>query len=252
MIKKYSKFILILLIMLSITYSFTVVSAEENNVYFTNENGVSLTKEEYDFLTKMYWDGYQKIMTQEEYRNFNDNDIMHGEFNKKKIIVDDNPLTRGSFHSTAAKSIEIATSCLESPDCFVSIVATWLGSPVVRSYDVMGCYLSRVSLTSVPVTRVSSKDDTYFTNDDKDLQTFDNGYGTSFKLPTGSNVIINQDFYVSKGGRVFASYQHAREDITYKVSKDYTISKIGYGGVFEFGKEGKEVYDQMNGVDIAV
>ena len=41
------------------------VNAQE--VYYTNDYGVQLTQEEYEFLTKMYWDGYQEIMTQEEY-----------------------------------------------------------------------------------------------------------------------------------------------------------------------------------------
>ena len=40
-------------------------SAKEN--YFTNENGVSLSEKEYDFFSKLYWEGYQKSLTQEEY-----------------------------------------------------------------------------------------------------------------------------------------------------------------------------------------
>ena len=74
MLRVKSKLILLSLLCLSFFSSFTLVSAKE--IYFTNDNGVSLTKEEYDFLTKMYWDGYQKMMTKEEYQRFDDNNIM--------------------------------------------------------------------------------------------------------------------------------------------------------------------------------
>ncbi|MDE5586871.1 MAG: hypothetical protein K2I72_00695 [Bacilli bacterium] len=52
--KKISLFTLGISLLLCIsTYN---VYASEN--YYTNTFGVSLTKEEYEFLTKMYWDGY--------------------------------------------------------------------------------------------------------------------------------------------------------------------------------------------------
>ena len=37
------------------------VSAKE--ILYQNENGVSFAKEEYEFLSKMFWDGCQDIMT---------------------------------------------------------------------------------------------------------------------------------------------------------------------------------------------
>lgn len=45
-----------------------VVNAEE--IYYMNEKGVSFTKEQYDYIGKMYEDGYQKIISQEELDNF--------------------------------------------------------------------------------------------------------------------------------------------------------------------------------------
>lgn len=247
MVKKYSKLVLVSLICLSIMCSYSLVSAKEVESYYTNDNGVSLSKEEYDFLTKMYWDGYQKIMTKDEYKKFHDNDIIHGEYNEKTLVVNEEPITRGTFHSTGAKSIKIATAC--QSNCLVSVVATWLGNPTIRSYDVMGAYLDGVSLQSTPVTRVSSSDSVSYTGT---LRTFNNGFGVSFKLPSGSGIIINQDFYASKGGNIYASYQHAMSNTTSAVSQDYTLSRTGYGKVFNFGSSAKNVYDAMNGVDISV
>lgn len=48
-----------------------------NNVFaletfYKNKNGVILTEEEYDFLTKMYWDGHQSLMTFDDYEEFKD------------------------------------------------------------------------------------------------------------------------------------------------------------------------------------
>lgn len=246
---KCSKIILVSLLCLSITCSYTLVSAKETNSYYTNDNGVSLTKEEYDFLTKMYWDGYQKIMTKEEYQKFNDNNIMNREYKENIYTEDDMPLTRGTFHSTMAKSIKIARSC-SADDCFISVVLTWLGVPTVKSYDVMGVsFDGNLKVITTPATRVSSTDDTFFS---KDIRKFDNGFGSSFKIPTGSNLVINQDFYVTRNGHVYASYQHAMEKTTLEVSHDYVISGIGYGGVFGFGEKAEDIYDNMNGVDIEV
>lgn len=246
---KYSKLILVSLICLSILCSFTLVSAKENTSYFTNDNGVSLTKEEYDFLIKMYWDGYPKMMTKKEYDKFIDNDIMNREYKEKVVTYNDVPKTRGTFHSSLAKSIKIARSC-GTDDCLISVVLTWLGVPSVKSYDVMGCsFDGGIVIKSTPDTRVSSTDKTFFS---EDLRLSYNGLGSSFKIPTGSNLVINQDFYVTRNGHVYASYQHAMRETTLEVSHDYTISGIGYGGVFDFGEEASEIYDNMNGVDIEV
>lgn len=248
MFKKYSKLVLVSLICLSIMCSYSVVSAKEiSNSYFTNENGVSLTKEEYDFLTNMFWDGYQKIMTQDEYNDFKENDIMNREFNSKTIIDEDKPMTRGTTHTTASKSIKISSAC--SSNCFISVVANWFGQPTIKSYDVMGSYLSGVSLQSTPSTRVSSSASTFFSSD---IKKSGNNFGVSFKIPTGSNLVINQSFYASKGGRIYSSYQHAMKNTTLATSKSYNFSLVGYGGVFGFTGEARNVYDAMNGVDINI
>lgn len=244
---KYSKVICSALICLSILCSFSLVSAQETTAYYTNDNGVSLSNEEYKTLTKLYWDGYQKTMTREEYNKFVENDIMNREYAEK--VFYDTPMTRGTFHSSLAKKIKISRSCDEN-NCFITTVLTWLGVPTIKSYDVMGCsFDGGLSTITPPATKVSSSDKTFFSND---LQTFSNGFGSSFKIPTGDNLIISQDFFVTRYGHVYASYQHAMRETTLEVSRDYVISGIGFGGVFGFSDRASKIYDDMNGVDIAV
>ena len=42
------------------------LSAAETECYFLNENGVCFQEEEYLFLTEMYWEGIQKMFTQNQ------------------------------------------------------------------------------------------------------------------------------------------------------------------------------------------
>jgi len=248
--KKYSKIVMTVVICLSLLCSYRNVSAKETATYFTNKNGVSLTKEEYDYLTKLYFDGYQKMMTQEQYQRFVDNDIISREIESKSVILTDGPLTRGPSHVTFAKRLDITKSCDES-NCLITSKLKWLGTPVVKGYDVMGSYIEGIEIISTPTTGLSSPEDSFFT-DEEDMQRFNNGFGTTFIVPDGADPVIFQDFFCKGSGHIYSSYQHAMSAISREDSRNFTMSGIGYGGVFEFKGKAKELYDEMNGVDIAV
>jgi len=76
--KKNSKLFLLVVISLAVVLSCPNAFAKE--AYYSNLNGVSLTKDEYDFFTKMYYDGYQTTITQDEYQRFIDNNVLYGTF----------------------------------------------------------------------------------------------------------------------------------------------------------------------------
>jgi len=121
--------------------------------------------------------------------------------------------------------------------------------PKVRSYDVLGARFDGTSLNNDPVTSV------YLDNVKKNITMStvkkSNGFGVSFKLPTGgSSLKITQSFDVSLGGMVYASYQHANKTSTLAKSKDYSIAYNGYGGVFLFSTSSSSYYDAMGGVYI--
>lgn len=244
--KKYSKILIVSIFCLTCLFGQKDVNAKERNIVYTNSNGVSLTQEEYDFFTKVYWDGYQKDLTEEVYNEYVDLDFLNAEFDSKTVT--EIPKTRGASFSSNYKSIKISKIC--DDNCRMVVVADWLVNPNIRSYDVIGAYLSGVELESTPNTRVVSSTQTKVA---LNIKKQSKGFGTSVLLPdTGSNVKINQDFYVSKGGYVYASYQHAMEKTTLATSQKFNVTGLEYGGVFSFYDEAYDTYDAMPGVDIEV
>ena len=239
-IKKMRKLFFLLIVILL----FGIFNVNAKEIYYSNVNNVELTKEEYDFLSKMYWDGYQAIMTKEDYNYFVQSNMINGVFDSK--IYNYN-LARGVSHTTSSKNLKISKSC--TSDCDISVVLTWLVNPTIRSYDVIGAYFDGVSLIRMGDTKVvsSSSVNSFSLNNQSN-----NGIGSSIKLPTYSNIVISQSYKVSSGGTVYASYQHAVENITLSTSSKYNFSRNGFGGVFSFYDSASGVFDGMGGVYISV
>jgi len=70
----------------------TNVYADEE-AYYTNGNGVEFTEEEYEFLSAMYWDGYQDLMTEDDYdefiRSFHETGIYPTEISEDGLAYND-------------------------------------------------------------------------------------------------------------------------------------------------------------------
>ena len=111
---------------------------ESGDIYYTNNNGVNFTEEEYDFFTQLYWHGYQKMMTQDDFDEFVGNGLINERVDKV-TVYDDTVFPMGTTHITSSKSLSMATVCLSN--CKVSVTLIWLASPTIRSYDVIGAYL---------------------------------------------------------------------------------------------------------------
>ncbi|MBQ7030849.1 MAG: hypothetical protein IJN13_00560 [Bacilli bacterium] len=224
---------------------FSNVSAQEN--YYVNENNVALTKEEYEFITDMFFDGYQKSLTLDDYNNiFIDDKVIDSEITSQTLIL--NNYSRATFHESPSKYFTIAKSC--TSNCLITLVAEWKKNPNVRSYDVIGAYFENVSLESSPITTATNSSST---NSSSEMVSNQNGFGVSVKLPTGgNNMVVSQYFRVSPGGTVYGSYQHATANISLANSKKYTLSRSGYGGVFLFDSSVRNYYDAMGGVSISV
>lgn len=219
------------------------VSASE--VYYSNSNGILLTKKEYDFISEILWDGYQENMTMDEYNIILSNGVSK-DIQKEEYI----PMTPfATTHTTNAKSLSI-TKASFSNYTLISVTTKWLGSPVVRSYDLIGAYLDRVSLMGSVATRLSSTSGAYSSSY---IKSDSNGFGVSIKLPdTGTDIIVSQTFKVTGSGNVYASYQHATSNIILANSQNYTISRLGSGGVFLFDNSIYNIYDRMGGVNISI
>ena len=217
------------------------MNAESN--YFINEIGVRLSEEEYTFFSKMYWEGYQELLSQEEYLQIKDMNLFDQEI--EKITYTNYPMSNGSSVTSNLRTLSISKACNSS--CYNTLVTTWNGSPFIKSYDVMGARLNGPSLLTLNNLIITG--DSYYksyTNPKK----FNNGFGYSFQLPNDSNIRVTTSFTTTLGGTVYGSYQHAMSNTNLLVSNQYTIGTGGYGNVFQFSGAARNVYDNAPGVNI--
>mgnify|MGYP001625220426 FL=1 len=236
------KFLLLFLGVFGCTFCLQV-SAQE--VFFQNDNGVILTYEEYEFFSKMYWDGYQENVTFEELAKIKNLNLIHASIESKSVLSD--YLTRSSSIESNLRRLTITKAC--TSQCLVTLKNEWLGTPFVKSYDLMGVRLDNVSIKNTGNLIVSGNGNNQSYVNPKVLA---NGFAYSFVLPNANNLIATMTFYTDLGGTIYGSYQHAISNTTQFVSTQYTIGAGGFGNVFLFYGNARNVYDGMNGVDIAV
>lgn len=242
--RRFLGFVLLMLFMMGISMN---VNALEKDTYYVTKKGIELTEEEYHFLTRFYWDEYPDIMSQKQYEEFKKSDLLTRELRVK--TTQDTGNSKSPLHETQYKKLKISAAC-SSYDCNVNIHCYWKQDPAIRSWDVIGAYLSGITLGTHIQTYVSSSNGTsYYTN----LNTTNSAIGNSVKLPSsGSSLNINTNFTTSRGGNIYGSYQHAMSNTTLAVSQLYYFSLGGYGNVFAFYGSAYGVYDGMAGVDLSV
>lgn len=229
------------------------VSAQEKNKIFVNNKGVEVTEKELNFINEFYGINYFENMSIEDYEWIKDLNINNRNIELKSIYLYEPKLftnhkvsARDTTHKTASKKLSIARSC--DSNCLVITQLTWLVNPIIKSYDLIGARFSNTSLSENTITTlIKSNNGTSYSYD---TRLNNNGFGTTLKLPTSSNIIVQQKFYTNLGGNIFASYQHATKNISIDTSYKYTIRGDGYGKVFSFYGNAVGVYDGMAGVDI--
>lgn len=216
-------------------------------IYYQNDLGVILSKQEYEFISNMYWDGYQEYLTLEDYNEFKDMNLFDKPIEKVTKEIEDVPLTRGASVTSHLRTLTIAKSC--SDTCVLSLVTKWNGTPTIKSYDVFGARVTGVSTTNIKNALVSGDNygKTY-----SNPKSYSNGFGYSVLVPNVGNVKTSVTFITTKGGTVYGSYQHAMRNTTEAVSRQYTIGLGGYGRVFNFTGSALNIYDNAPGVDIQV
>ena len=224
----------------------------EELVYYTTPNGIELTEQEYKFLKTFYWESYVDSMTKEQYEEFANSDLLDRELRTASLYNENVCSDRSPYHATPYKNLRISAAC--SYNCTVSIVAIWTVDPAIRSYDTIGAILTGgASLISYTYGTVSNTSSTYYYNNFKtDYASTYTGIGNSVLLPSGTGLVVNQILTTSTGGHIYASYQHAVQNVSLATSKSYTFSLAGYGNVFAFYGNAVGKYDGMAGVDIAV
>ena len=226
------------------------------STYYTNSSGVNFTEEQYDYITEMYYDGYQELMSQADLDKMVNlgligNLIYKYTMEDDGIITDERVNTRSTSIYYAGRTLTISKSC--TSDCLISLKAQWGGTPSVKSWDVIGFRTSNMTgvdpnLASVVGTGYSA---TYFPTSTQ-FQQFSNGFGYSVKLGDANNLKMTTSMYSNAGGTAYGSYQHAGVSVSLATSKQYTISVGGYGSVFLFYGDAYGKYDGAPGVYTAV
>jgi len=244
------RFLLKILFCITVCFSLTtLVSAKEidsNDCYYSNDNNVCMAKKEYDFLSKMYWDGCQDLLTQDDYIKLKNSNLLDSTI---EVVSYPTIQPYSTLISDRYKTLKILKTCNNS-SCAISVTVEWNSAPVTKGYDLIGACLDGVTLLNNPSTYVYSNSSNKKATE---IKKEESGFGTSLMLPTiGTNIVVNQAFSVSKGGTVYASYQHATRDVNLSDSKKYTISKYGYGKVFNFNDNISLSYERMGGVEINV
>lgn len=222
----------------------TNVFAESN--FYQNKYGVSFTENEYDFISKVYFDGYQNFMTQDDYNEFVSSDIMNN-YNKT-IQITQNSNSR-AIHETSAKILKMSSSC-GSSTCTIITTLTWKREPVVKSYDLIGAFLNNTTSSGTPNNHLYYGDNVMLPVETKKVS---NGISATYDLPNTSEAMnFVQSFTVEKTGKVYVSYQHAKQNISLANSRKYSFSASGYGGVFVFNEGINNYYDAMQGLSMTL
>ena len=220
-----------------------IVSVNAQDYYYINDNGVTFTKDQYDFITKMYYDGYQAFMTKEDMKYFDGIKMVPDAVETKEYVemYHGGYQLRSTSHETASKILRISKA-----NKTVSISCSWKKSPSVRSYDLIGAYLNGPSIAGGVGTSITYSGGSISPSATKKPG---NGYGAVLKLPNGGNSIVaSTTFTLSGSGRVYGSYQHAKSSISLANANSYTIGNGGLGNVFKFSAAIASKYDQMSGV----
>lgn len=228
-----------------------ILNVYADDTYYTSEYGVSMTKEQYDFFSKMYWEGFQSQVTNEIYNKY----LSKGLFDRevKTVVKELEPeqgISRSLTHETTAKKLQLSYSCLDGY-CTMITSLTWKGIPRVTSYDIIGSVIygnNAYRIGSLTTSlRAGTNSYTYTNYVDND-----SGWGCSLPLPTTDyQMIIYQDveIYVSGDTTYYSSYQHATSKVTLETSQKFTTGYGGIGGVFFFYGAASGVYDEMAGVN---
>jgi hypothetical protein len=226
----------------------------DEEVYYTNGYGVEFTENEYNYYTEMFWDGYQELVTQDDFDQVEEFGLFDSRVDKESIVQMYTPenFINGSQLTEKSRTLIISKSC--NNYCLIGLTATWNYSPNVRSYDVIGARYAGTTLYQNNNTYVISSNGST-TVPTSNRQNFTTGFGVSALLPTsGSNLKVGTAFYVQNvsGAVVYGAYEHAMAPVTLSTSKLYYISPYGQGEVLYFTSIAASMYDDCNGVYIAL
>lgn len=134
------KLLVMCLLGLMFTIKLNLVNAKE--IFYTNQYGVAFSENQYNYYSKMFWNGYQDLVTQDEFDYVNELNLFDSKI--ETFILQENALQPLSTLTEKSRTLTMNKSC--SSQCYISLQASWNAKPNVKSYDVIGARVNGVLL----------------------------------------------------------------------------------------------------------
>lgn len=141
---------------------------------------------------------------------------------------------------------------------YIELINSWLTTPSVQDYDVIAVrWTGTVSSIDVTGTQIayqgSLKQQTGYDENSSNTKIGTNGVGISMNMynsSTDHEMTLKVELTSSNPGTVYGTYQHAKNTaVTLAISKSYSFSSSGLGGVLLFSSTTyANYYDKMQGV----
>lgn len=210
-----------------------------------DEEDLVIVSEETKYYKTTYFKQTYDIMLNSMYENSKTVEISQEEFESSNNIIPNLVGVETIYNKLTSQIIQNGSYYR------YKAILTWKNIPKTRSYDIIGIgYNSNVKIIGSPVFQMNYCLDGYCkTTSSHSPQTFSNGVGTSFLLPSGNLTSLSSTFYFNVTKKVdsvtsqfaAADYSHASSNISKDKSRNYSVggSGIVLNGIGNY-------YDSMN------
>lgn len=256
-----------------VNIDFKIVNQFEK--YLDRDSFNIMSQKEYDDLSFIYNNEYSETSIIYAERDLVENGVIvetigayltEEEYEvESKIQVYDNcndPEAQ-TCYQTSYKRLTMLLSKNSGNNYFSAFVTNkWLQNPKVKSADVIALrYDGTVTINDFYGYQYYNESGTtknyYYNSSNGNSKKFSNGVGISMNLvDAGSNFkncLFFNGYYSNVNTKIFASYQHAKSNVSIANSKVYNLSANGLGGVINFtNATTRSQYDNMDGISFSL
>lgn len=160
-----------------------------DDYFYKNDYGVILTEKEYNFISKMYGEGYQKYLTPDDYNLIKDMDLFGKPVERVMMHFKEPFLAKGTSINDNSRTLTITKTC--SKNCLMVLSNKWNKTPSVKSYDVFGARIKNGTIINISDVVVSGNN---YSKIYSNPSVYDNGFGYSILVPNVSNIEMTASF----------------------------------------------------------
>jgi len=259
------------------------VSAE---AFYTNLNGVEMNELQYHKMTQLFSDKKVERLTQEEFNEYKDVNIVSSDVMYQKItyrgdeVISEEIVSEEEYKKNASGNVctplsdtsqyiqteykRLAANLFENNGLNIIGALSWSKMPKYRSYDVFAMrfqffdYWNAYGVQEYYIGNSGGRFD--YNSAEPGYKGFSTGFGISMNLKDGSNIDgyeltigakLSVNTTSSAYANAFVTYQHAQRDLTREQSKSYGLSIAGLGNVLYYEDVNiRNAYDDMAGLNL--